>query len=310
MDFESFPPVQERPPAVNDELVLRLVVLSSCAVLLASAACSRAPARASIPAAAESAAPPPAPVAEPVAPLAAAVVNADAGAPPVAAVAAAGCRGAMFDEPPDLDGGARTPGVPSKKQKPFAMTIELPAGRLGDPVLDRAVRGAMTAYCAEREHAFFADATREQRDGRPAKNFYDDCVCDPAYVSEKLVSVACSNQESLAGAHPAWRYAGFTFTLAGGAAKEVRLQDVCAPAEPCAKRLAEVLLTLPDGPTAYHQATLTKYLAKPTFVLGRTALRLLVDEDLSGYAAHGLSCDLPYGELGALSRLRPDAATK
>ena len=127
---------------------------------------------------------------------------------------------------------------------------------------------------------------------------------------EAVVSVACSNQESLAGAHPAWHYAGSTFALAGGAAKEVKLQDVCAPAAACTKRLAAVLLTLPDGPSTYDDATLTKYLAKPTFVLGETALRLLVDEDLSGYAAHGLSCDLPYGELGALLRLQPGAATK
>jgi hypothetical protein len=190
------------------------------------------------------------------------------------------------------------------------MTTALPAARLGDPALDRAVRSAMTAYYAERERLFFADAKREQKDGRSAMNFYDACACDPSLVSEKLVSVACSNQESLAGAHPAWHYAGFTFALAGGAAKEVKLQDVCAPAAACTKRLAAVLLTLPDGPSTYDDATLTKYLTKPTFVLGETALRLLVDEDLSGYAAHGLSCDLPYGELGALLRLEPGAATK
>lgn len=285
-------------------------VLRSCALLVASAACSCAPAPAPAsvaPAPAESAAASPSPVAEPVVPVVIASASPEAG-PPAATVAAVGCRSAMFDEPPGVDGGPRrTPGVQSKKQKPFTMTTELPAGRLGDPALDRAVRGAITAYCAEREQTFFADARREQRDGRSATNFYDECVCDPAYVSEKLVSVACSNEESLAGAHPAWRYAGFTFTLAGGAAKEVKLQDVCAPAAPCTKRLAELLLTLPDGPTAYHEATLTKYLAKPTFVLGPSALRLLVDEDLTGYAAHGLSCDLPYGELGALSRLHPGA---
>ena len=202
------------------------------------------------------------------------------------------------------------PRVKTTKQKPFTMTTELPTGRLGDPALDLAIRGAMTAYCAERERLFFADAKREQKDGRSVANFYDECACDPSYVSAKLVSVACSNQESLAGAHPGWHYAGFTFALAGGAAKEVKLQDVCAPAAACTKRLTAVLLKLPDGPSTYDEATLSKYLAKPTFVLGETALRLLIDEDLSGYAAHGLSCDLPYAELGALSRLQPGAPTK
>lgn len=225
------------------------------------------------------------------------------GGSPAASPIPSGCTSAMFDEPPA--GVASTTTAPTKKEKPFATSRQLPTGRLGGPVLDRAVGAAVSAFCAAREEAFYADARREQRDGRNASTFYNECSCLPTFVSDTLVSVACASQASLAGAHPGWRYAGFTFALEAGQAKAIRLEDVCAPAAKCQKRIAELLPTLTEGPRTYHEATLNKYLARPTFVMGPTSLRILVDEELSGYAAHGLSCDVAYTNLGALSKLRP-----
>ncbi len=208
----------------------------------------------------------------------------------------------MFDEPPP--GVSPTTTTPTKKEKPFPTSRQLPSGKLGNAVLDRSLMAAMSGWCAAREEAFYVDARREQRDGRNASTFYNECACYPTFVGDTLVSVACSNQASLAGAHPGWRYAGFTLILADGQAKALKLEDVCAPQAKCQKRIAELLPTLADGPPSYHEATLNKYLAKPTFVLGPTALRVLVDEELSGYAAHGLSCDLSYVQLGALSKVK------
>jgi hypothetical protein len=218
----------------------------------------------------------------------------------------------MFDElPGDPDADWRTrPGArrfDHHSTKPFETMRRLPKGRLGDPVLDGAVRSAMTSYCTAREQAFFSDARDAVREGQSAKDFVNECTCQASLVSPTLVSVGCANETSLGGAHPSWQYVGFTFALANGKAKAIAFDDVCMPRAKCTRRLAELFKQMPNGPPSYDDQELSSYLAKPTFVLGPTYLRVLIEEDLTGYALHGLSCDLAYTELGALSTLRPAA---
>jgi hypothetical protein len=221
-----------------------------------------------------------------------------------------GCREAAFDElPGDPDADWRTrPGArryDHHSMKPFETMRRFPAGRLGDPVLDSAVRSAMTSYCTAREQSFLANARDAVREGQSSKDFVNECTCQATHVSPTLVSVGCANQASVGGAHPSWRYVGFTYALANGKAKAVTFDDVCMPRAQCTKRLSELVRQIPNGPPSYDERELGSYLAKPTFVLGPTYLRVLIEEDLTGYALHGLSCDLPYTELGALATLRP-----
>lgn len=181
--------------------------------------------------------------------------------------------------------------------------------RLGEATLDRAVRSRLVSWCTSREQLFFADAYRDRdRDRDRAKDLANECTCDATHVSSALVSVACSDMANLGGAHPSWNYAGFTFALVDGKAKELTFDDVCSPPAKCKQLLRTLLDAIEFAHAEDDKAALAAYLAKPTFVLNATSLRILVGEDLTGYAAHGISCDVPYAELGALSRLRAPLA--
>jgi hypothetical protein len=209
---------------------------------------------------------------------------------------------AIFDEASEeRDGGER--GVEQESKKPFTSGRRFPSVRLGEPALDRAVRSRLVSWCASREQLFFAAARRENRER--AKDFANECTCDATHVSSALVSVACSDMANLGGAHPSWNYAGFTFAVVDGKPKELTFDDVCSAAARCKELLRKLLDTVELAHPDDDKAALAAYLGKPTFVLNPTSLRILVGEDLTGYAAHGISCDVPYGDLGPLSRLRP-----
>lgn len=219
------------------------------------------------------------------------------------------CHETDFMEPaaPDSEDSERR--MDHESKKPFPTARRFPSMKLGDAALDRAVRTRLTAHCAAQEQRFYADARQAAAYSSPT-SFANDCVCEATYVSPALASVACSGIKNLGGAHPGWSYSGFTFAMVDGKPKELAFADVCGPPPACTKLLRDLLATtettkrvLDDGELS--SKTVAALLARPTFALSATSVRVLLGEEFTGYAGHGASCDVRYAALGPLARLRP-----
>ena len=153
------------------------------------------------------------------------------------------------------------------------------------------MRGARCATAARpRGSTTSAHARRRVRERRPGQRR----VREPGFARRRAPQLA------LCGAHVQARRRETTAGELRGRVLASRAVHQAARRALCDARRG---IPTPDDDVdkAEQPARVAKLLSKPTFVLGSEALRVLVDEDLTAYALHGLSCEVPYAGLGALS---------